>query len=84
MREHDRQILAVERAERLRRYDEAMTEQHRDDAPHLSAAAIAACRLCDDEGYRPTRVVCDHVDRTAVAKAGAARVRAALAAKGKP
>lgn len=45
---------------------------------HLSAAAIARCDFCDEDGYR-SGVVCDHVDRTETARAGAALVRAALA-----
>lgn len=31
---------------------------------HLDPDAIAACRLCDVDGYRGT-VVCDHQDHTA-------------------
>lgn len=40
--------------------------------------AIAACELCDDDGYRGT-AVCDHQDHTAAAARGMAKVRAALA-----
>lgn len=82
MREHDRQVLAADRAERLRRYDEAMLESNTRSKSHLTASEIANCTLCDNEGYRPAGV-CDHLDRTHIAAAGIARVRAALA-KGKP
>ena len=43
------------------------------------ALAIAACDLCDDDGYTPTLSVCDHVDRTETNARGIAAVRAALA-----
>ncbi len=39
--------------------------------------AIAACRLCDQDGYNGLSV-CDHVDHSATARAGLARARAAL------
>jgi hypothetical protein len=54
----------------------------RQRAAELTASAIFDCPLCDDDGYR-NGVVCDHVDRTQTASAGAAAVRAALR-KGKP
>lgn len=46
---------------------------------HLTATAIANCTLCDPSGYRPNGRVCDHVDRSATAAAGSARVREAMA-----
>lgn len=52
--------------------------QQRIEAAQLRAHAVAACTLCDETGYR-NGVVCDHVDRTETAAAGAALVRAALA-----
>lgn len=77
------ELLAVQRAEREAHYDTAIAEWHRDhdhDNPaHLTAAAIAACTICDEDGYRPTRVVCDHIDHAPAARAGMAAVRAALA-----
>lgn len=70
------------RAERERRYDESIAEWHlQNDEPsteHLDPAARAECGLCDGDGYRPTGVVCDHVDRAAIAKAGSARCREML------
>jgi hypothetical protein len=43
--------------------------------------AIAACGICDDDGYRG-HLVCDHVDHAAAASAGMAKVREALAKRG--
>lgn len=45
---------------------------------HLTAQAIVACTLCDDDGYRGL-LVCDHVDHTAAAERGMARIREVLA-----
>jgi hypothetical protein len=69
------------RADRIRAYDDVMVQAH-DDA-HLDPAEIAACTLCDDQGYRRNGCVCDHVDRTDIAARGMQKVRAALA-KGRP
>jgi hypothetical protein len=38
------------------------------------------CELCDSAGYRPNRIVCDHVDRTEVARRGMALIRDVLRA----
>lgn len=46
-------------------------------AAQQRAADIAACQLCDTDGYRQ-HTVCDHTDHTQTAKAGIARVRAAM------
>lgn len=48
------------------------------DNAHLDALARSRCTLCDPEGYRPNGAVCDHVDRTEIAKRGIAKCRAAL------
>lgn len=45
---------------------------------HIDPYLIAHCELCDDDGYRGNRV-CDHVDRTDIAKRGMTAVRAVLA-----
>lgn len=50
--------------------------QHRGERD-AKRQAIAACRLCDQDGYNGLSV-CDHVDRSATARAGLARARAAL------
>ncbi|OIN81644.1 hypothetical protein [Mycobacterium malmoense] len=87
MPDRDAEILDAQRAEREHHYDAGIAEWHREhhdnDTPHLTQAAIDDCGLCDPDGYRPSGVVCDHIDRTSIAAAGAARVRAALA-KGTP
>ena len=44
----------------------------------LMEAACAACELCDAEGYRGTQV-CDHIDRTEIARRGVQACREALA-----
>lgn len=59
----------------------AQLEAERAEAAIAAALAVAACELCDDDGYR-SGVVCDHIDRTETAANGIAKVREALAAKG--
>lgn len=44
---------------------------------HLTAQAIVACDLCDQDGYRGC-TPCDHQDRSEIAARGSAAVRAAL------
>lgn len=87
MPDRNAELLAAQRAAKARQYDEGLArwhEQHpEDNIAHLTAQAIAKCRLCDDDGYRPTGVVCDHVDRTHVGQAQKAHIRKMLA-KGKP
>lgn len=46
--------------------------------PHLQRDAIDACALCDDDGYRPNRSVCDHVDRSEITRRGIEKIRVAL------
>lgn len=53
-----------------------------DADPGVRQLAITACPLCDDDGYRPNRTVCDHQDRAATAARGIAACRAALAKDG--
>lgn len=75
---------AAERlAARRQAYRDAMQELDDTSAAYLDTGAINACTLCDPKGYRPTGVVCDHIDRAATAKRGIALVREALT-KGKP
>lgn len=86
MPDRNAELLAAQRAAQQRQYDEGLArwhEQHPDEhTEHLTVAAIADCELCDEDGYRPNGVVCDHVDRTETARAGIAKVRAALETKG--
>lgn len=72
---------AARQAQRVAAYDDAMAESHAN--AHLAKAEIERCQLCDDDGYRPNRTVCDHQDHTAAAKRGIAACRETLA-KGKP
>jgi hypothetical protein len=46
-------------------------------SPEERAADIAACGLCDHDGYRNARV-CDHVDRAESARRGMALIRAKM------
>ncbi|MDV6979630.1 hypothetical protein [Mycobacterium intracellulare] len=84
---NDPKLLAGQRAARLAQYDARIAasraEDPDSDTTHLAADAIAACKLCDPDGYRPTGCVCDHVDRTHVGQAQKAHIRKMLA-KGKP
>jgi hypothetical protein len=57
---------------------------NRDNQRGLRLAAIQHCPLCDDDGYRPNRTVCDHIDRTQTHRNGAAMRRAALTKKPQP
>ena len=36
------------------------------------------CPMCDEDGYKPSGYVCDHVDRTGVRERGMTKVHAAL------
>lgn len=47
-------------------------------AAQVRAAQIAACELCDGDGYHGSSV-CDHIDHRAAAERGMALVREALA-----
>lgn len=53
-------------------------EQDRRAGYVLAQAARAACDLCDAAGYRPNRIVCDHIDRTEIARRGMALCRDVL------
>ena len=39
---------------------------------------IANCQLCDDDGYTPGLVICDHVDHRPAAARGMQRIREAM------
>ncbi|MGV0627190.1 hypothetical protein [Mycolicibacter minnesotensis] len=55
--------------------DAALAARHAEF--ELAAQHRAACRLCDDAGYRNGQV-CDHIDRTETHRRGIAACRAAL------
>lgn len=82
----ERQRLADSRAVHapLNSDQAAALRQHRnhvtDEAEaRRNAIRRANCRMCNDDGYRGA-IVCDHTDRTEIAKRGSARCREALAA----
>lgn len=59
----------------------ASTEQEieaRAAAYELKILARSQCSLCDNYGYLTNGLVCDHVDRRAIASTGVAKVRRAL------
>jgi hypothetical protein len=74
--------LAATAAERQARYEAGVAEWHaRHDEPdtsHLEPAAIAACPVCDDQGYTPSLKICDHHDHASETVNGRAAARAAL------
>src|SRR5690606_26178405 len=73
-----RRVAEAWDAERPRRDAAARSAEARRRA-ELRAAEIAACRMCDGDGYAGARV-CDHdPQRVDVAARGSAAVRAALA-----
>lgn len=59
----------------------AMADLDDDGNPHLTAAAIARCPLCDSDGYRGTQV-CDHRSHENVGRAQRDHIRKMLAKKG--
>jgi hypothetical protein len=67
--------LTRDQSEAGRRHQRAVTD--RADA-HRNKIRIANCGLCDDDGYRGA-TVCDHIDHSAAARRGMAKIRAALA-----
>lgn len=56
--------LSGDRAKELERFVEV-----------FGSSAIAACFLCDKDGYLPSGRTCDHVDRRETTKRGIAKVR---------
>jgi hypothetical protein len=84
MYDSDPEALAAQRAAAARPTQPQAHQPPPPDIPgHLSVEAIAACDLCDPDGYRSNGKVCDHVDRTETARAGAEACREALKSKGK-
>lgn len=66
----------------LSRGQSDLARQHRNDVTtradsHRNALRIVNCGLCDDDGYRGSRV-CDHIDHEPAAKRGMAKVREML------
>lgn len=65
---------------KLRLYREGIAQYEPDDiwAADVRAHAVAACSLCDDDGYRGMSV-CDHTDHSGAAARGMAKAREVLA-----
>lgn len=72
-----------DKTEAQRRANQLIAAKHQRAAE--TAAAIAACQLCDPDGYLPAGTVCNHDAHQADTNTrGIAAVRAALAAKEAP
>ncbi|WP_051574264.1 hypothetical protein [Mycobacterium sp. URHB0044] len=69
----------VRRAEDSGMPKDVAVQPHFTERQSAAAAAIAACGLCDSQGYTGSARVCDHVDRREIAARGSALVRAELA-----
>lgn len=61
---------------------ETVTALDERNTDHLEPDAITRCTLCDDAGYRPNGIICDHINRAHVGQAQKAHIREMLA-KGK-
>lgn len=59
---------------------EALREQRANERAeaHTPDPTIAACTLCDKNGYRSNFTVCDHIDHAPAYRAGMALIREAL------
>ncbi|MGK2904511.1 MAG: hypothetical protein ACSLE7_16905 [Mycobacterium sp.] len=75
---------AIDHFERMRRQSLEAIESYRTDEQDRRVRAVLsemnrrACELCDPDGYRPNRLVCDHIDRTESARRGMALIRDVL------
>lgn len=74
----DFDLDAIKARQAAARAEAATTHPGDDRPPHLGPAAIAACQLCDADGYRGG-TVCDHREHYADTTAGRAAVNAELA-----
>lgn len=74
----DFDLEALRARQAAARAEAAATHPGDDPPAHLDPAAITACPLCDDDGYRGG-TVCDHRDHYADTAAGRAAVTAELA-----
>lgn len=78
----DAERRAHAQAERDQRYRDGIDAWHaaNPDISHLDPAAIAACGLCNTDGYRGT-TICDHKDHAPVSRRGKAEIDEILASK---
>lgn len=67
--------MSSEQAEAGRSHRRAVTDRAESQRNKLR---IANCQLCDDDGYTPGHVVCDHRDHRPAAQRGMAAIRAAM------
>lgn len=67
--------MSAEQADASRRHRRAVTDRAESQRNKLR---IANCQLCDEDGYTPGHVVCDHRDHRPAAKRGMAAIRAAM------
>ena len=67
--------LSTAQADATRRHRHVVTD--RADVQR-NKLRIANCQLCDDDGYTPGHVICDHIDHRPAAQRGMAAVRAAM------
>ncbi|MDV7194783.1 hypothetical protein [Mycolicibacterium fortuitum] len=73
--------MSSEQADAGRRHRRAVTDRAEGRRNKLR---INNCQLCDEDGYTPRHVVCDHRDHRPAAKRGMAAVRAAMGWPGTP
>jgi hypothetical protein len=52
--------------------------------PAYGASAITNCDICNEDGYRSNRTICDHIDHTETYRNGMTMGRAALTRKPQP
>ena len=78
--------LDDDRAERAAAYDAGLAAWHAEhDRPaHLAPDAIAACQLCDPDGYRGTNICTHNPDQAAINANGVAACRSALNPQERP
>lgn len=67
--------MSGEQADASRKHRRAVTDRA---AVQRNRIRIANCKLCDDDGYTPGNVVCDHRDHRPAAQRGMAAIRAAM------
>lgn len=73
--------LSSGQAQEARQYQRTVTSRADSRRRELR---IANCRLCDDGGYTPNNIVCDHKDHRPAAARGMAAVREAMGWDDKP
>lgn len=67
--------MSGEQADAIRRHRRTVTDRAEGMRNKIR---INNCKLCDDDGYTPGHVVCDHRDHRPAARRGMAALRAAM------